>query len=362
MSAPSVAEATKLNDAFASTRESFARARRACGSTETQLTIADRGVSLVSCPPRPIRSLARAFGHLRSHRGHAPTLTIHVWDSASTKAPPPLLPSDLPGLGAATTDGAGAFYYAGGSGLQIGYQPVPDALSMLDSAAGTAWYWTRDFTRLPYWDCATPLRHLMHWWLREQGLFQVHGAAVGTASGGVLLVGKGASGKSTSTLACLGSKLLFAGDDYVAVEPSQWPWVYSLYGSAKLVPDDIARFPRLVPELANGDRLAEEKAVFYLDGSLAEATIPGFPLQAILLPTVTGTAQPRLVEASAAMALRALAPTTIFQLHPPRADALQDMARFVQSLPAFVLELGPDIAAIPGLISRLLDELEGEGV
>jgi hypothetical protein len=324
------------------------------------LTIADRSISLVTCPPRPTHSLARAFGHLRSDGEHAPTLTINLWDSASTKAPPPLLPGDLPGLGAPTTDGAGAFYYAGDSDLQIGYQPGPEALSMLDSGAGTAWYWTRDLSRLPYWDCATPLRHVMHWWLREQGLFQVHGAAVGTPSGGVLLVGKGASGKSTSALACLGSELLFAGDDYVAVEPSRRPWVYSLYGSAKLVPGDIARFPRLMAQLANDDRLEEEKAVFYLDGGLAHATIPGFPLRAILLPTVTGTAQPRLVEASAAMALRALAPTTIFQLHPPRADALQDMARFVQSLPAFALELGPDVAAIPNLISRLLEDLEGE--
>ena len=163
-------------------------------------------------------------------------------------------------------------------------------------------------------------------------------------------------------MACLGSELKFAGDDYVAITLSGQPGVYSLYNSGKLDPQHVDRFPHLRAMLANGDRLGFEKAVLYVDGGLRGATIAEFPLRAILLPTITGNPRPSIVPASRAEALSALAPSTIFQLHPPRQDALATMARLVSQVPAFVLELGPDIPAIPRRIAQLLRELgDGQG-
>ena len=68
-------------------------------------------------------------------------------------------------------------------------------------------------------------------------------AAVGQAAGGVLLVGAGGSGKSTCALSCLTSDLLYAGDDYVAVELRPEPRVLSLFCSGKLEPDHAALLP-----------------------------------------------------------------------------------------------------------------------
>jgi hypothetical protein len=63
------------------------------------------------------------------------------------------------------------------------------------------------------------------------------------------------------------------------------------------------------------------------------------------------------VPTSPAAAVTALAPSTMLQLHPPQAEALGRIRRVAAVVPAFVLELGEDVPAIPEVISQLLDEL-----
>jgi hypothetical protein len=63
------------------------------------------------------------------------------------------------------------------------------------------------------------------------------------------------------------------------------------------------------------------------------------------------------VPTSRAAALVALAPSTVFQLHTAGSQALQYMTRLVHEVPAYVLELGPDVSEIPSVILALLDDL-----
>ena len=89
----------------------------------------------------------------------------------------------------------------------------------------------------PEWNCSTPLRHILHLALATRGVQFVHAGAVGRPDGGVIIVGRSGSGKSTSTLSTLGSDLLYAGDDYVGVSLNPdggGPYVHSLYGCGKL--------------------------------------------------------------------------------------------------------------------------------
>ncbi len=182
----------------------------------------------------------------------------------------------------------------------------------------------------------------------------IHAAAVGRPDGGVLLVGKGGSGKSTTALACLRSELVHAGDDYVLIAGVPSPFVYSLYHAAKVVPEQLWRVPHLEPWVSNRDRLDLEKAVVYLNEGFAEKLSAGFPLRAILLPRVTGGRDTRLVPASADQSLDALVPSSFIQLPGLGREGLQTMVRTVQSLPSYVLELGTDLARIPPVIASLL--------
>ena len=81
--------------------------------------------------------------------------------------------------------------------------------------------------------------------------------------GGVLLAGKGGSGKSTTALTCLNSELQYVSDDYCVVVAQPSPFAYNLYCTAKVRADNTHRVPHLMPTVSNGNRLGDEKALFF---------------------------------------------------------------------------------------------------
>lgn len=310
---------------------------------------------------RPLaESMTRAFAHLEVPNELSADLTISVWESAASGAPRPVLAPD-PGHAEPRPEptNPGPSYSLAGDGFHALFQPTPDLLSVLSQEDGCAWFWIGDSARLPHWDAATPFRHLLSWWLAGRGIQQVHAGAVGTVAGGLLLVGKGGSGKSTACLSVLGHRALrYAGDDYVAVSIGPKPSVHSLYCSGKLDPDNVARLPRVEPIIANADRLDREKAVVYVHDSVPGAVVAGFPLRAILIPRIAGRVDSEISPASPAAAVKALAPSTMLQLHPPPVEALRRIRQVAALVPTFVLELGADVAAIPDTLQELLEELD----
>lgn len=332
----------------------FAQASAGHAVIESRFIIAGQSVLMRFAGPAMHERIARSFEHLIDDRPAVPEgdfgLTINVWDSASTATPSP------PVLGAAMqSDGTGPIYYFDVDGVRAISRW--ETLSAYDSVAAEAWFWAPSPDRMLSWDWASPLRAILHWWLGRQGILQVHGGAVGLDGGGVLIVGRGGSGKSTTSLASLLAGLTYAGDDFVALQPSPIPYVHSLYSSGKLESHQVARFPALASAQANFDRLDEEKAVIYAGDVEGATTTAGFPLRAILVPRIAGGLATKLAPTSAASALAALAPSTIFQLHPPQPGALSLMAEIARRVPCLSLELGTDLEAIPEAIAEYLREV-----
>lgn len=297
--------------------------------------------------------LTRTFAHLETPADHEPELTVRLWDSATTGVAAPPVPPVEP-----DEDAPGAMYHLDDGRIKAVYQPGPQVLSVLDEGLDAAWYWMQDAATIPFWDCAAPIRQILHWWLGSRGIQQVHGGAVGTSSGGVLLVGQPGSGKSTCSLASLGSELLYAGDDYVAVGLEPEPRVHSLYCSGKLELDHAQRFPQLLPWVSNADKPGDEKAVIYAHESHPGGTTPGFPLKAVVVPRVVGGRETTITKAPRVAALAALAPSTIIQLHVPREGAFSTMRQLIESVPCYGLALGNDIRDIPKRIGELLLRLD----
>lgn len=345
--------AAPLSPTLTRLHDDFERAADAAGGTVgLNLKIAGRPVSIRFAGDAAAEALTPAFAHLEVNGPEAPVLTLFVWDGAK-----PGFASSLPEPDAAArTTGAGPSYYAEEGDFRALRQPA-DAFSVLTAAGDRGWFWTPDAERLPYWDYTAPFRHLLSWWLDGCGLCQVHAGAVGTEDGGVLLVGAGGSGKSTTALASLvDERLGYAGDDYVAVDGGDPCAVYSLYCSGKVHRDDLHRLPHIEPALADGVR-PDEKAVFYVERAFPGRATEGFPLRAILVPRVADRRAARFRPIPQAAALAALAPSTIFQLHPPAGKALAYMGELVRKVPTFVLELGSDVETIPAELVRLLDQV-----
>ena len=344
-------QASRSVEYFQSVYELFKSSQQVTGPLERSYRIGGYLIRL-SFSGEALLSLTRALEHLAVDDHSTSDLTICLWDSESTgqrMTPRPWQENDFLARGVIQGYNTDRIYTA--------FQHGSGAVSVLDKERNLAVFWAPD-SKLPYWEYGSPLRTILHWWLLSQGLQLVHAAAVGNSSGAVLIGGKGGSGKSTTALACLESNLLYIGDDYTLLGLESGSVVHSLYNSAKLNSDHVQRFPALLPQVANTERLVDEKALLFVNEHYPLKVAARLPVRAILLPRVTGQAETRLQRVSVAMALAALAPSTIFQLPRAGNEALKFLATFARGLPCFSLEAGTDLSTIPRVIEGLLTELD----
>jgi hypothetical protein len=348
---------TRTSAYFQEVRAGFDDAVRRCGLVERRYEIGGRGVSVrFAAGAELIGALTRALSHLPAPRGPEPALTILVTDGRGFEPPtPPWTPPERRPTAGADEDARPALYACDDRvhGL-LELERV--TLSMYDTADAVGVFWVRSAATLPYYERGAPLRAILHWWALDQGWQMAHAGAVGTAAGGVLLVGKGGSGKSTATLACATSGLAYVGDNDVLVGDGPEPFVHGLYCSAKLEPGHRRRaLPALDGALGATEVWAGGKELFFLDGALRGSVGVGFPLKAVVLPRVTSAARATVRRVSSAVALLSVAPSTLFALPGARRHRLQHMARALAGVPAYVLELGSDLGTVAPAIRSVLD-------
>jgi hypothetical protein len=334
---------------FAATSKAFDQAEESVGLRVTRdYRIGGFLIRLHFAGCALVPAVTRALAHLAVPIPTSePNLTINVWDSVSTRSvmpPPPWSSSDYLARGEIRGYNVG--------GMRVAFDICAGLLESLDSERRLGFYWIRDARQLPEYESGAPILTLFHWWLRAQGLQLVHAAAIGTRSGGVLLAGAGGSGKSTTALACLDAGMAYASDDYCLLETMPEPYAHSLYNTGKLDPDSLARLPQFGSFIENPNWKHGNKALLFLNEHFPGQVVPGFPLRAVLLPKVTGRDRTSLRLASPAVALRALAPSTIFQLGAD-GSALQTMAELIRRVPCYQLDLGTHMAQIPPLIKQL---------
>lgn len=301
--------------------------------------------------PALVSFLTPALAHLAARPVSSPALTVCLWDSVSTRTAMPSPPWQ-----ADDYRERGEIRGFNNERIRTAFQMGSNALSMVDLEKNLALFWIRSAEQVPFWETGAPLLSIFHFWMGQQGIQLIHAGAVGMPDGGVLLAGRGGSGKSTTALSCLDSELFFAGDDYCLLASEPVPTVYSMYSTGKKDPKDIQRLPFLISAIGNRARLDTEKAVYFLHEHFPKKILPSFPLRAIATPRLTGEPDTTFKETSPREVLTALAPSTIFQLPGAGQEALRMMRNTVRQVRCYYLNLGTDMAQIPGVIFKLLRE------
>jgi hypothetical protein len=152
--------------------------------------------------------------------------------------------------------------------------------------------------------------------------------------------------------------LRFLADDYVGLEEKEdGTYVgHSLYSSSHFDPAHLERFPALVPHARPGTLPIEDKSLVLLADVFPGRFAPSATIRAVALPVVRDHEAARIRPARRSEALLRLAPSSILLL--PHAgvsgDGFAKMARLLESVPVYWLELGRDLASIPARIEELL--------
>jgi hypothetical protein len=215
--------------------DASSRAERSAGLRERFLRVAGFTVALRFRGPALEEILWSAFAHLACEQVASPDLAIAFWDDSSTGIVTPEPPGSPGRVGLDFVDGP----------VRLAWEPSRRALSGYDPARRLGLVRFPDASNVEAWERSAPARRVLHWWAADHGCQLVHASAVGTPDGGVLLAGRGGSGKSTTALACIGSGLGYAADDYCLVSPGGERRVHSLYGTGKADAGSIERLPRI---------------------------------------------------------------------------------------------------------------------
>jgi hypothetical protein len=300
--------------------------------------------------------LTETFAHLATTASSGPAgLQIEAWDENETGIiGPRLSEASTPGW-EAPMDGGTLAVSADENTLVF---RLGRSVTCLDRRAARIVAWTHDAARLLLQERTKPFGPLLALWLRDRGLRMMHAAAVVRDGRAVLLIGPTGSGKSTSAALCVEAGLGYLGDDAAALEEcGDGAFVaHSLYGGARLLAADTARFPHLAQHavVPDGD-LEDPKVLIFLHRTHADQLQRRARITAVAFPRVAGGVTTRVRRLSGAQALGGCAAGSLFMWVRPDASDVDQLTRLVTTVPAYALELGTELSAVAPHIAALLE-------
>ena len=346
----------------------FDRAAQACDEAldshphlvrESHFLFGGRRVQMRIVGDELSRQLTRPFAHLRipvDNSAHT-ALTVDVWDEREAHVPYPngdeIDPSET-----RWPAGNGQLAVSAGS-RYVRYECV-SWVTWIDRVGRRVVGWRANAARLSMHERTRPIPFLLPIWYSDAGIEVVHAGLVARDNKGVLFCGSNGAGKSTSSLACLCGGLDFLSDDHVGITEHDGSFVgHSVFGSTRLEPDHLVRFPSLAPHAIASPDWYETKSLILVNEAMPSRTIPSVPIRAIVLPIVKDIPFTRIVPTSRAEVLRSLAPSTLMQM--PFGSSkwrFDQLARLAMSAPGYRLELGHDINGIAPRVAELIDALD----
>jgi hypothetical protein len=298
------------------------------------------------------RELERPLAHLwvREDPGIAPLLQIDLWDEAATgvgcagcEVPP--LPAGPP-RAAASADGRFVVYH------------VVHTRAALDRVRRHVVGWVSSSDRLTVYERARPLAGPLLLWLSDLGVQAVHAGLVAREGRGVLFGGPSGAGKSTVALTCAQAGFDYLADDHVGLEADgKGAFLgHALFCSANLEPGHLERLPGLSPHGIRGRLPEEDKSLLLLSEVFPGRLTSTVSIAAVALPRVVSSPTTTLRRASRMEAALRLAPSSMFVLPHARGvrAGFDQLARLVEAVPSYWLDLGRDLNEIPARMEEIL--------
>lgn len=192
-------------------------------------------------------------------------------------------------------------------------------------------------------------------WASESDRIMLHAAAVGCDGKGVLIVGRGGSGKSTFSVSCLFAGLDFVSDDYTLVSASGPLRAMPLYTSVAVNPDMYEKLPQLgLPSVQPSATWCNGKLQFRLEN---HQLCQSLEIMAIIMPKVSGKEEVAITPSGAGAAMTQMLHSSITQLDRNRDTRLmQQMAARLSSLPVYDMHMSTDLTKNPAFLRSFIEK------
>ncbi len=210
----------------------------------------------------------------------------------------------------------------------------------------------------PDWETGGPLRVFLHWAVAMNGARLCHAATLGNDGKGILLSGAGGSGKSGTTLAGIAGGLSTVGDDYCLLTLDDDVSAHPLYRILKQDPAGVARVLGSAAASHFGAINWQGKYEIHASDLPRTPFVDRLAIKALVLPRVAHAEHSELRPISAGAAMRAFAPSSVFQLPDDEAQGIHFAAKLCRNLPCYELLLSENAENIAGALRNFIEELQ----
>lgn len=336
---------------FSEALESFEKGRRQEPSLlrEFRFRLAGEEVHLRVLGPMLFEEVAAPFAHLPTWSNATRTpLRIDVWHEAEWEVSPirAYPTSDLGPYGTVTA--------SPDAGIVAEHRA--HSAVWLDRRERSIVSWVSDRDRMHLDERARPFHRMLAVAMGDRDVQFAHAGLVAVAGKGALFVGKGGSGKSTSSLICLLEGMDYLGDDFVGISTTG-PGCHlghSLYSSAVIGLDHTDRYPALAASARPGYHAHEVKSLVNLSRLAGGRLASEVEIRAVILPRVTNTERTSFRPASRRDGLVALAPSSLMLVPGSHSKTLERLAAVTNEVPCFWLDLGRDLGQTAPRVHELL--------
>ena len=200
-----------------------------------------------------------AFNHISvTSESHIPDYTINIWDSLTAKVDFPKIPCSIDDIAI-----RGELRGFNSDEFESSYSTQSQMLSTIHHLSKVGIVCLTGNVKIPAFEMASPLRGIMHWILRKNGMVLLHAASVGTSMGAVLIAGRGGAGKSSTAFRCLIEGMNYFGDDICCLSVQDGVTaINSIYCSGKILNSEYLNFPELGQFIFKHNEIDYNKEVF----------------------------------------------------------------------------------------------------
>lgn len=243
------------------------------------------------------------------------------------------------------------------AGLCGSYLHDPRVWQYFDAGKGLGVQFIRRPGATAAWESGSPLRAFLHWAHRLRGMQLCHAGTVGRGGNGVLLVGAGGSGKSGTTLAAVAAGLETVGDDYCLVAQAEsGVFARPLFRILKQDPGGVRRALGDAGAASLGALNWQGKYEIHADRLARKSFVDVLRMRAIVVPRISGAARSSFRPVSGGLAMRALAPSSSFQLPDGEHESIAFAASLCRRLPCVEMALSTDAVEIAAALDHFVSE------
>jgi hypothetical protein len=319
---------------------------------ESFYLLAGRPVRMRVVGDRLAEHLHLPFVHLAINNPIAPPdLTVDFWDESETGISCPMGPllhddwTDDPVSVARSND------------RRIFATRLRQSMTVFDRKTRQIFGCSFQPQRFSLYERGRPLHVPLSVWHFDHDAPIIHAALVSKEDKGILFAGNSGAGKTTSALSCLAAGFKYLSEDQVALGDSIDGVFtgHSLYNSTYVEQGHLTHFPSLAVHTIAGVYPDEVKYLIFLASLFDFHMESNTRISAVVLPRILKCRGSRVRTAAKAEALLALAPSSlIVGMLSSGMGGFKKLARLVEHVPCYVLELGRNVNDIPLLVEQIL--------